>query len=132
MRPRLREEPLHRFFFHAERAGFAQRAVDRHAHHVARAGGCDADRRITAHVGAAAGSRFDDPKVLELAHCARDRSRVDDEGAREVLDGRELLARLQDPNGDRAPHLISDLKIDGKPVAGINVKVEWHIVVLLD
>ena len=68
------------------------------------------------------GTRRDETGVLELAVGLEDRIRVDREPRDNLLDGRQLVALLQEAEAQRVPDLLNDLRV--RRDAGPRVEVK--------
>ncbi len=80
-----------------------------------------------AHVCAAARERRDDATMFQFVKRLDNGAGVDNKLTRELLDGRELLARLQNPNGNGTLHLINDLEIDGIAASRVDRQFNRHV-----
>ena len=66
--------------------------------------------------------RLDEAFTIELPIRLQHRVRVDRQRADHVLDGRQLIARLEQTQPERLLHLLNQLKVGGH--AGVRIKAE--------
>ena len=88
------------------------------------------DRRLGGRAGdgnAAAATELEEPFVAEIAQCPKDGVPIDVQHRREVSCGREPLAGLRLPFGDRATDLSRNLLVQVGPTLPIQFDAEqWY------